>query len=114
MARTTTYHVKEMIDILKTAILHKGFSVVEIMSQCPTYYGRKNKMGGAVELMKIYQENTVKIGSKKAKGSPESIQRGIFVQEEEPEYVETYQQLTVDLQKAAHKDKNMIEEEHHG
>ena len=79
--------------------------MVEIMSQCPTYYGRKNKMGGAVELMKIYQENTVKIGSKKAQASPELIQRGIFVQESEPEYVETYQKLTVDLQKAAQKDK---------
>jgi len=84
------------------------------MSQCPTYYGRKNKMGGAVEIMKTYQENTVKIGSQKAKSSPELIQRGIFVQESEPEYVETYQALTLDLQKAAQDDKGILEGEHHG
>jgi 2-oxoglutarate ferredoxin oxidoreductase subunit beta len=99
VARTTTYHVKEMIDILKAAILHKGFSVVEIMSQCPTYYGRKNKLGGAVEIMKAFQEETVKAGSKKRKHSPELIQRGIFVQEDQPEYVESYQDLTATLQK---------------
>jgi len=114
VARTTTYHVREMVEIIKAAILHKGFSVVEIMSQCPTYYGRKNKMGGAVEIMKTYQENTVKIGSQKAKSSPELIQRGIFVQESEPEYVETYQALTLDLQKAAQDDKGILEGEHHG
>ena len=98
VARTTTYHVMEMIDIIKKAILHKGFSVVEIMSQCPTYYGRKNKLGGAVELMESFQENTVKIGSKKADTFPELIKRGIFVQENQPEYVESYQALTAALQ----------------
>ncbi|MBT3255495.1 MAG: 2-oxoacid:ferredoxin oxidoreductase subunit beta, partial [Deltaproteobacteria bacterium] len=101
VARTTTYHVKEMIDIIKAAILHKGFSVVEIMSQCPTYYGRKNKLGGAVEIMETFQEKTVKLGSKKAEASPELIQRGIFVQEIQPEYVESYQALTAALQKTA-------------
>jgi len=101
VARTTTYHVKEMIDILKAAILHKGFSVVEIMSQCPTYYGRKNKIGGAVEIMKTFQEETVKAGSKKAENAPELTQRGIFVQEEQPEYVESYLALTEALQKKA-------------
>ena len=52
VARTTTYHVQQIADILQEAIPHKGFSVVEIMSQCPTYFGRKNKEGGAVEMMK--------------------------------------------------------------
>jgi Pyruvate:ferredoxin oxidoreductase and related 2-oxoacid:ferredoxin oxidoreductases, beta subunit len=109
VARTTTYHVMEMIDIIKAAILHKGFSVVEIMSQCPTYYGRKNKLGGAVELMESFQENTVKIGSKKADTFPELIKRGIFVQEIQPEYVESYQALTAALQ-----DTGTPEGGHHG
>ena len=98
MARTTTYHVIEMIDIIKAAILHKGFSLIEIMSQCPTYYGRKNKIGGAVEIMESFHANTVKVGSTKAKTSPELIERGIFVKEKQPEYVETYLALTKQLQ----------------
>ena len=114
VARTTTYHVKEMIDIIKAAILHKGFSVVEIMSQCPTYYGRKNKMGGAVEIMETFQEKTVKLGSKKAEADPELMQRGIFVQEIQPEYVESYQALTAELQETAQKGKGGPGGGHHG
>ncbi len=51
VARTTAFHVREIFNLLKKAIQHKGFSVVEIMSQCPTYFGRKNKVGGAVQCL---------------------------------------------------------------
>jgi 2-oxoglutarate ferredoxin oxidoreductase subunit beta len=61
------------------AILHDGFSVVEVMSQCPTYFGRKNKQGSAVDMMKRMKEITVPIGSKKKAENPELIERGIFV-----------------------------------
>ena len=86
VARTTTYHPKEMIKMFSKAIRHKGFSVVEVLSQCPTYYGRKNELGNAVDMMKSYKEGTVTIGSKKKEENPELIERGIFVQEERPEY----------------------------
>jgi len=103
-----------LIDIIKEAILHKGFSVVEIMSQCPTYYGRKNKIGGAVEIMESFQEKTVKLGSKKAKTSPELIERGIFVKENQPEYVESYLALTKQLQKTTQKNTSGRKGGHHG
>ncbi len=90
VARTTTYHAQEMIDIISQGISHKGFSLIEVMSQCPTYYGRKNKMGGAVEMMQSYRDGTVKVGSKKAKENPDLIERGIFVKEDYPEYVASY------------------------
>jgi 2-oxoglutarate ferredoxin oxidoreductase subunit beta len=86
VARTTTFHPKEMIKMFSKAIKHKGFSVVEVLSQCPTYYGRKNELGNAVDMMKGYKEGTVAIGSKKREENPELIERGIFVQEERPEY----------------------------
>jgi 2-oxoglutarate ferredoxin oxidoreductase subunit beta len=75
-----------MIKMFSKAIKHKGFSVVEVLSQCPTYYGRKNELGNAVDMMKSYKEGTVTIGSKKKEENPELIERGIFVQEERPEY----------------------------
>ncbi|NDV18379.1 2-oxoacid:ferredoxin oxidoreductase subunit beta [Pseudodesulfovibrio sp. JC047] len=90
VARTTAFHVKEMAKILKKAINHKGFSAVEVMVQCPTYFGRKNKMGGAIDLLKSYRDNTAPLGSKKLEENPELIPRGIFVDEERPEYCEEY------------------------
>jgi 2-oxoglutarate ferredoxin oxidoreductase subunit beta len=86
VARTTTYHVKEMASILPKAIAHKGFSVVEVLSQCPTYLGRKNKMGSAVEMMRWFKERTAKAGSAKAQDNPGLIQRGILLERQKPEY----------------------------
>jgi len=93
VARTTTYHVKQVIDLLKQAIQHKGFSVVEVLSQCPTYFGRKNKIGDAVEMMEHFKENTTPKGSKAKKENPDLIERGIFVQKDIPEYCAEYDKI---------------------
>lgn len=90
VARSTTYHVQQLTDIIEKAIRHRGFSVVEVMSQCPTYFGRKNREGGAVEMMKLMQGRTVPKDSKAAEEHPEMIQRGIFVEKDVPEYCDQY------------------------
>ena len=94
VARSTVFHATEAKNILKKAILHKGFSVVEILTQCPTHYGRKNKEGDAVQMMEGYKTNTTKIGSKKLEQNPNLIQRGIFVEDtDRPEYCEAYDRI---------------------
>ncbi len=93
VARTTTYHVKQMTDILSEAILHEGFSVVEVLSQCPTYFGRKNRLGSAVDMMEIYKRQTTPIGSKAKAKNPDLIERGIFIQKEMPEYCNEYEKV---------------------
>jgi len=93
VARTTTYHAQQMSDIFRQAILHEGFSVVEVMSQCPTYFGRKNKLGSAVDMMEYFKDNTTPIGSKAKKENPDLIERGIFLQEERPEYCSEYDRV---------------------
>ncbi len=91
VARSTVFHANESKKYLKKAIEHKGFSVVEILTQCPTYYGRKNKEGDAIQMMEGYKTNTTKIGSKKLEKNPNLIQRGIFVENTDvPEYCEAY------------------------
>ncbi|MGI6252275.1 MAG: thiamine pyrophosphate-dependent enzyme [Aminivibrio sp.] len=40
VARTLTSNPAQMTSFLKNALDHKGFSVVEILSQCPTHFGR--------------------------------------------------------------------------
>lgn len=63
------------------------------MTQCPTYFGRKNKQGDAVDMMRMYKEQTTPIGSKEKEQNPELIERGIFVQKELPEYCSEYQKV---------------------
>jgi len=94
VARSTVFHATECKDLLKKAIRHKGFSVVEILTQCPTYYGRKNKEGDAVQMMEAYKTNTVRIGSKKLESNPGLIQRGIFVEDtQKAEYCTAYDKI---------------------
>ena len=93
IARAYKRGLLRMADIIREAVVHEGFSVVEIMSQCPTYFGRKNKLGSAVDMMKRMKEITTPIGSKKKAENPELIERGIFDQEDRPEYCSEYSQI---------------------
>lgn len=98
VARTTAFHVKEIGSLVKKAVEHKGMSVIEVLVQCPTYFGRKNKIGGAVELLETYRDNTAPLGSKKLEENPNLIPRGIFREEVRPEYCEEYAKLIAKAQ----------------
>jgi 2-oxoglutarate ferredoxin oxidoreductase subunit beta len=93
VARCTTYHVQQMTETIEKAITHKGFSVVEVLTQCPTYFGRKNKIGGAADMITWFKDHTTPIGSKAKQDNPSLIERGIFVQITAPEYCEEYQKV---------------------
>lgn len=93
VARTTTYHVKSLVEIIGKAIRHKGFSVVEIMSQCPTYFGRKNRMGSSVDMLNYFKDKTTPKGSAKSKDDPELIELGIFIEEDRPEFCEENEKI---------------------
>jgi 2-oxoglutarate ferredoxin oxidoreductase subunit beta len=58
VARWTVFHVRRIISAIKEAMQKKGFSFVEIISPCPTTYGRRNKFGDALETMRYYKANS--------------------------------------------------------
>ncbi len=95
VARTTTYHVTEMIQLIEKAIMHKGFSIIEILSQCPTYYGRRNNLTSAVDMLHYYRNNTVPVNAQRK--DPSLIERGIFRMEERQEYCTEYEKLVQQL-----------------
>ncbi len=98
VARSTTFHVKECISLIKKGIQHKGLSVIEIMAQCPTYFGRKNKISTAVKFLESYRDTTALVGSKKLEENPELTPRGIFRDVSMPEYCEEYSKLIAKAQ----------------
>ena len=93
VARSTAYHVAELQQMLVKAISHRGFSFVEAMSGCPTYYGRRNKLASGVDLMRMFKERTVPMGSDKIKDDPSLIERGIFVEKTRPSYADQYRSV---------------------
>ncbi len=43
VARSTAYHANQLIKYIEKGIENKGFSLIEAISGCPTYYGRKKQ-----------------------------------------------------------------------
>ena len=92
-ARGDVFHARETTEIIKQAILHKGFSIVDVLSVCPTYYGRKNKKGDAVEMLKWQQENLVPAAKYYSMSEEERAGKkliGILSNSDQPEYTEQY------------------------
>ena len=77
IARWTTVHARQVINAIKKGIQNKGFSFIEILAQCPTQYGRRNKLGDAVQMMEWLKANSV-LKEKAEKMSPEELQ-GKFI-----------------------------------
>jgi 2-oxoglutarate ferredoxin oxidoreductase subunit beta len=96
VARGTTYHAKMLDALIERAINNKGFSVVEALSQCPTQYGRRNKLGGPIEMMQWYKDNAIHYTAFK-KLSPDEIGEqfpiGVMTDLDEPDYLERYSRI---------------------
>ena len=59
VARSTAYHVPHLTDMIAGGLDNKGFSFIEAYVQCPTAYGRKNKMGSPANMLKWMRDNAV-------------------------------------------------------
>ena len=59
VARWTTFHVRQAARAMREAIHKNGFSFIEIISPCPTLYGRRNKFGDGLKMMQMFKENSV-------------------------------------------------------
>ena len=105
-ARGDVYHARETIDIIKQAILHKGFSLVDVYSICPTYYGRKNKKGDAVEMLKWQKDNLVPTARYYSMSEEERADKkliGILSFNDYPEYTEEYAKIIASCRRAKKK-----------
>ena len=97
VARWTTYHVTQMKKAMKEALLKKGFSFVEVISPCPTLYGRRNRIGDGLDELKQYkQRSAIKNGADTKEvdlGMTGPIVVGKFVDRERPTYEDAMEQF---------------------
>ncbi len=76
-ARGTAYHATQTIKLIENGIKNKGFSLIEGVSVCPTYYGRKNKKGSVVKMMNWQKDNAIDV--KKAANMDEKELKGKLI-----------------------------------
>jgi 2-oxoglutarate/2-oxoacid ferredoxin oxidoreductase subunit beta len=91
VARGTAYHVVQLTDLIEKGLAHKGFSFIEVITQCPTNYGRKNPSRGVTgpAMLRWQKENAISVAE--AAGMTEEalqgkIVTGVFIDRDRPEY----------------------------
>jgi 2-oxoglutarate ferredoxin oxidoreductase subunit beta len=104
VARSTVYHAVELERYIEQAILKDGFSLVEAVSYCHTTYGRLNKLGTPVDMMRQLKESSVSLaGLDKLPEEERSskVVRGVLHNIDKPEYTAVYDQLIAHVQGGA-------------
>jgi 2-oxoglutarate/2-oxoacid ferredoxin oxidoreductase subunit beta len=96
VARGTVYHAQLLPQLLEKALSKKGFSLVEIITQCPTYYGRQNRLGTAAEMMARQRDQAVLV-EKAGDLPPEELAGkftiGVLVDKESPNFLDEYEKV---------------------
>lgn len=103
VARTTTYHARELDKLIERAILHRGFSVVEVVTNCHTSYGRLNRFASPVEMMEWQRDHAVSVEAAQKMTAEElegRFTRGVIAERETPEFIEVYSDLVERLRRA--------------
>jgi 2-oxoglutarate ferredoxin oxidoreductase subunit beta len=94
VARWTALHIRRLTKSITEALQKKGFSVVEVISPCAMYYGRTNRLGDGLDLMRFYHDNVEIRHGEDTKnldiGFQSKIICGKFVDRERPTYIERY------------------------
>ena len=101
VARGDAYNVNNLYNVMKNALQHKGFALVEALTSCPTQFGRRNKVADPVKMVERLKNMTVTKAAAE-KMSAEELQGkfiiGEFVNTREIELTERYAKL-LDTQK---------------
>jgi 2-oxoglutarate ferredoxin oxidoreductase subunit beta len=97
VSRTVVASPLHMDKMFKAALQHKGFSLVEVMSNCHINWGRKNEYAAAADLIKHLKDQST-FSAQDAETQGKHL-LGILKQDAEmPEYAERYYAMAQTLQ----------------
>jgi 2-oxoglutarate ferredoxin oxidoreductase subunit beta len=96
VARWTALHIRRMTNSMVEALQKPGFSVVEVITPCANYWGRLNRLGTGLDLMKFYHEKSeIRHGEDTRKLDIEFNQPivvGKFIDRDRPTFLDAYNQ----------------------
>jgi len=111
VARASNYHIVQASKYITKALDHRGLSVVEVISNCPTLFGRLNKMRDPVDQLKWQKDMAISLAKWDKMSREERIAAkaegkfpiGEFVTDmSRPEYTDVYEQLKQRVREEVH------------
>ncbi|HHN72680.1 MAG TPA: 2-oxoacid:ferredoxin oxidoreductase subunit beta [Thermopetrobacter sp.] len=91
VGREATLQTPNLKELLKEAVAHHGFSMVEVISDCTEIYGRKNDLGNSPEMIlaqksgmrpEVYRDTVDR------PFRPNPFRTGVLARAERPEYLD--------------------------
>jgi len=96
VARETTYDGIKLKKNIKQALQKKGFSLIEVISPCPTHFGRRNEMKDTVGMLKWIKDRSIPVErfrTMKEEDRRQYIPVGTLVDRNRPGFNERYAQV---------------------
>ena len=102
VSRWTTYHVFPLMESMQKALTRKGFSFIEIRSQCPVSYGKRVGQRRGSDSLQEYKDSSVRVKDA-AKMSDDELKGkiiiGKLIEKEKEEYTDNLQNLNRKIRK---------------
>ena len=99
VARTTSFDHQNLASLIRRAIAYPGFSVIDILTACPTYFGRMNDVSEPYDMLGYLRDSTSPIeefdrtpcDTEPQPADLPELPIGLFRDETRPEYGALYQ-----------------------
>jgi 2-oxoglutarate ferredoxin oxidoreductase subunit beta len=72
VSRYSVWHVRPLIASIKKALQHPGFSFIEVLSTCPTQFGRRNEQLTPAEMLRSLKQNCLTLDQAQ-RSSPQQL-----------------------------------------
>lgn len=103
-ARWTTAHFRQLKEAMKVALMTKGFSFVEVVSQCPTVFWRRVGLNTVKDIFRWFMENSIPLHEAEKMAEKELVGKivvGEFICREAPTLSETLYEIIREAAKDA-------------
>jgi len=103
-AKWTTAHLGELKESIKKALQMEGFRFIEVVTHCPTAYGRRAGFKDIGEMLKWFRQSAVPVEQSEKMSEAElekKIVIGEYVQRKRPTLVETVYAILKEVRKNA-------------
>ena len=96
VARSTSAHPQQLKTLIIEGLRHKGFSLIEVITPCPTHFGRLNASGSASKMLKSIKDRCVSPKQAKEMNEEELADKiiiGCLVNQERDDYITRYRRM---------------------
>ncbi|MBI4294767.1 MAG: 2-oxoacid:ferredoxin oxidoreductase subunit beta [Chloroflexi bacterium] len=105
VARWTIAQPLQIARSIRKALDHRGFSLLELISICPTYRGRLNELPTPVAMLRWLKANTIPLSETEGKSPQDLVGKhvvGEFLEDrEKPELSQIYERLIAEATRRA-------------